>query len=169
MAWDRFARAGVATGYGLHGRGVGVRVPVGSRIFPSPRRPDRLWGLPSLLYSGYRGLFARGVKRPGREPDRSPPASAEVKKMWIYYIFSHIRFHDVVFNQLSTRTTLPVPYLGKMCKERPWPTFTYDASFVCTDCENTTEIVSQDRRCPHRNSNHTPYEYKSDTWTASVV
>jgi hypothetical protein len=25
-----------------------------------------------------------GVKRPGREADRSPPASADVKKMWIY-------------------------------------------------------------------------------------
>jgi hypothetical protein len=25
-----------------------------------------------------------GVKRPGREADHSPPASAEAKKMWIY-------------------------------------------------------------------------------------
>jgi hypothetical protein len=25
-----------------------------------------------------------GVKRPGREADYTPPASAEVKKMWIY-------------------------------------------------------------------------------------
>jgi hypothetical protein len=25
-----------------------------------------------------------GLKRPGREADHSPPASAEVKKMWIY-------------------------------------------------------------------------------------
>jgi hypothetical protein len=30
------------------------------------------------------GLFPRGVKRPGREVDYSPPTSAEVKKMWIY-------------------------------------------------------------------------------------
>jgi hypothetical protein len=29
------------TGYGLDDRGVGVRVPVGSRIFSSPRRSDR--------------------------------------------------------------------------------------------------------------------------------
>jgi hypothetical protein len=40
---------GIATGYGLDDRGVGVRVPVGSRIFSSPRRPDRLWGPPSPL------------------------------------------------------------------------------------------------------------------------
>jgi hypothetical protein len=30
-----------ATGYGLDERGVGVRVPVGSTIFFSPRRPDQ--------------------------------------------------------------------------------------------------------------------------------
>jgi hypothetical protein len=34
-----------------------------------------LWGPPSLLSNGY-----RGVKRPGREVDHSPPASAEVKR-----------------------------------------------------------------------------------------
>jgi hypothetical protein len=36
---------------------VGVRVPAGSRIFTSPRRPDRLWGRTNLLHDGYRGLF----------------------------------------------------------------------------------------------------------------
>jgi hypothetical protein len=34
--------SGIATSYGLGDRGVGVRVPVGSRIFSSPNRPDRL-------------------------------------------------------------------------------------------------------------------------------
>jgi hypothetical protein len=48
---------GIATGYGLDGRGVGVRVPVGLRIFTSPYRPDWLWGPPNLLYNGYWGLF----------------------------------------------------------------------------------------------------------------
>jgi hypothetical protein len=51
---------GIATGYGLDYREVGVRVLVGSRIFTSPCRPDRLWSPPSLLYSGYRVLFPRG-------------------------------------------------------------------------------------------------------------
>jgi hypothetical protein len=39
----------IATSYGLDNRGVGVRVPVGSRIFSSSRYPDRLWGPPNLL------------------------------------------------------------------------------------------------------------------------
>jgi hypothetical protein len=33
---------GIATGYGIDDCGVGVRVPAGSRMFSSPRRPDRL-------------------------------------------------------------------------------------------------------------------------------
>jgi hypothetical protein len=52
----------IATDYGLDDREVGVRVPVGSRIFSSPNRPDRLWGPPNLLTNGYRGrgFFSRG-------------------------------------------------------------------------------------------------------------
>jgi hypothetical protein len=51
---------GIATGYGLDDRVVGVRVSVGSRIFSSLRRPGRLWGPPNFISNGYRELFPRG-------------------------------------------------------------------------------------------------------------
>jgi hypothetical protein len=47
---------GIATGYGLDGRVVGVRVAVGSRIFSSRPALES----PNLLSNGYRGLFPRG-------------------------------------------------------------------------------------------------------------
>jgi hypothetical protein len=46
---------GIATGYRLDNRGVGVRVPVELGIFSSPRRSNRLWGPSNLLSSVYRG------------------------------------------------------------------------------------------------------------------
>jgi hypothetical protein len=79
--WD--SSVSIVTDYGLDDQGVSVRVPVRSRIFYSPRRPDRLRGPPYLLSNGYRGLFP-GVKQTGSQADHSPSTSAEVKKMWIY-------------------------------------------------------------------------------------
>jgi hypothetical protein len=56
-AMSRDSAVGIATGYRLDDRGVGLRVAVGSRIFSSLRCPDRLWGSPNLVSSGYRRLF----------------------------------------------------------------------------------------------------------------
>jgi hypothetical protein len=66
---NRVNVVGIATGYWLDDRGLGVHVPAGSRIFSSPRRPDRHWGPPSLLSNGYRGALSPGVKRQDREAD----------------------------------------------------------------------------------------------------
>jgi hypothetical protein len=51
---------GIAIVCGLDDRGVAVRVPIGSRILSSPRRPDRLWGATNLLSNEYRGLLPLG-------------------------------------------------------------------------------------------------------------
>jgi hypothetical protein len=76
---SRDSSVGIATGYGLEGREVGVRVPVRSRIFFSPAigptQPPIQWVSEAV---------SSGIKRPGREADHSPPTSAEVKKTWIY-------------------------------------------------------------------------------------
>jgi hypothetical protein len=53
----------IATGYGLDDRKTEIRVPVESRVFSSPHRPDRLWGPPSNLSNGYRGALSLGVPR----------------------------------------------------------------------------------------------------------
>jgi hypothetical protein len=48
-----------------------------------------------------------GVKRPGREADHSPPASSEIKKMWIYtptppYAFMHRdKFTDSLWSWMA--------------------------------------------------------------------
>jgi hypothetical protein len=72
---NRDSSVGIATGCGLDDRGVGFRVPVGSRIFSI-----------QIVSRAHPPPIQRvlGVKRQGREAEHSPSASAEVKKMWIY-------------------------------------------------------------------------------------
>jgi hypothetical protein len=49
---SRDASVGIATGHRLDDQVVRVRVPVGSRIFSSPSRPDGPWGPLNLLFNG---------------------------------------------------------------------------------------------------------------------
>jgi hypothetical protein len=77
---SRDSVVGIATDYGLDDRGVGVRVPIGSRIFSLHVVQTGSGAHPASYPMGTRGS-SPGVKRPGREADHSPPASAEVKKM----------------------------------------------------------------------------------------
>jgi hypothetical protein len=94
-SWD--SAVGIATGYGLDDREVKVGVPVESRIFSSPHRPDQLWGPPNLLSNGYSGggALSPGVKRPGHEADHSPPTSAEVENLDLYN-HSPIHLHGII-------------------------------------------------------------------------
>jgi hypothetical protein len=86
---SRDSVVGIATGYRLDDRGVGIRVPVGSRILSSPR-PDKLWGPPSLLPNGYWGALSAAVKRQS-EVDHSPPTSVNES-------LHPFTLHDVVLN-----------------------------------------------------------------------
>jgi hypothetical protein len=51
---SRYSPDGIAIGYRLDEQGVGVRVPVGSRIFTSPCRPAH----PASYPMGIRGSFS---------------------------------------------------------------------------------------------------------------
>jgi hypothetical protein len=74
LGGSRDSSVGIATGYGLDGRGVGVRVTVGSRIFSTSSRPALRPTQPPIQWVP--AVLSPGVKRQGREADQ-PPASAE--------------------------------------------------------------------------------------------
>ena len=59
----------------------GSNVGRGKTFLSHPKRPTRRWSPPILLFNAYRSSFL-GVKRPGREVDRSPASSFEVKNEW---------------------------------------------------------------------------------------
>jgi hypothetical protein len=63
------------------------------------------FGVHPTSYPMGTGVFFPGGKATGA--GHSPPASAEVKKMWICTSTLPIRLHGVVLNWLSTGITLP--------------------------------------------------------------
>jgi hypothetical protein len=73
---SRDSVVGIVTGCGLDDRGFGVRVPVGSRIFSSSCRPNRLWGPNQPPIQWVPKALSPAVKRPGREADHSRPTRA---------------------------------------------------------------------------------------------
>jgi hypothetical protein len=68
---------------------TGFNSQQGQEIFVTPQHPDCLWGPRSLLSNVCWGPFPLGVKQLVREADHSPPANAEVKKMWIIHPLFH--------------------------------------------------------------------------------
>jgi hypothetical protein len=72
-----------------YGGGNNFHFSMSSRPALGPTQPPIQW-VP--------GALSPGVKRPGREADHSPPASAEVKKNVGLHIHSPICLHGVVLN-----------------------------------------------------------------------
>jgi hypothetical protein len=74
--------------YYWHYRSSRVRFPTGAGNFSLHQRvPNGSGAHPASYPMGTSGSF-RGVKRPGREADHSPPSSAEVKKCVVLYLHS---------------------------------------------------------------------------------
>jgi hypothetical protein len=76
--WSRDSVVSTATAYGLDDRWAGVPSPskVKNFLFSTLSTQPLIQWLPRAL--------STGLKRPRSEVDHSPPASAEVKEMWIY-------------------------------------------------------------------------------------
>jgi hypothetical protein len=55
---------------------------------------------------GTGGAFLKG-KAAGKEPDHSPPTSAEVRQTWVYTSTPPYAFMGIVLNYLNTGTNLP--------------------------------------------------------------
>jgi hypothetical protein len=81
MVGSQDSTVGIATGYRLDNRQVGVRISVGSEIFSASSRPA-LGSIQSIQWVP-EGLSPE-VMWPGHEADHSLPASAKVKKIWIH-------------------------------------------------------------------------------------
>ena len=76
------------------GRTVRGSNPGGGEIFGT--RPDGLWGLPSLMYNGYR-VSLLGLNWPGRTVDQLSPSNTKAKESVELYLYS------------TSRTSLSLP------------------------------------------------------------
>jgi hypothetical protein len=64
------------------------------RFISSPKRPDWLWDLHSLLFNRYQNSF-QGVKQPGHEVNHSTPSIANIKERVELYFYAPICLHCV--------------------------------------------------------------------------
>jgi len=87
-------------------RTVRCSIPGGSTDLS--KSPDRLWGLPSLLFSGYRGSYL-GQQQPGREADLLPRLRTS----------GAVSFHGLVRNNLALH--IPLYDGGGVSKPSPRP------------------------------------------------
>lgn len=74
-----------------------VRFPGGVKIFSSPKRLDRLWG---MLFELVKGFISSGIKRPVGEAYHSPSCRAEVNE-WLYTSTAHAFMEWLILHRES--------------------------------------------------------------------
>jgi hypothetical protein len=94
---NRVSSVGIATGYGLEDRGVGVRAPVGLRISTSPYRAGRLLGPRNPIAIGYWRSFDGG-RAVGAWVWPLTTILCRGQETMDLYIISPIRLHGVVLS-----------------------------------------------------------------------
>jgi hypothetical protein len=85
---SRDSSVGIATGYGLDDRMIGIRFPARAGNFSLRYHVQNGSGAHPASYPIGTGGSFPGGKRPGREADHSSPSSAEVKECVELYIHS---------------------------------------------------------------------------------
>jgi hypothetical protein len=86
--------SGIALGYGLDNRGFESRYGLGIFLFSTASRP--VLGPTQSPVQWVPGSLSLAGKRPGREANHSPSASAKVKNVWSCTSTSPMRLHGVV-------------------------------------------------------------------------
>jgi hypothetical protein len=119
---SRGSVVGIATGYGLDDRRVGVRVPVGSIIFSSPCRPDWLWGPQPISYPMGNGGSFPGSKAAGAWNWTLTSSQGRDQENMDLYNHSPILLNGLVLNSLSTETSLPFYLCGRKNDTMYWET-----------------------------------------------
>jgi hypothetical protein len=77
---------------------IGVRVPVGTAHFSLLHPVQTGAGAHPASYPMGTGSLSLVIKRPGREANHSPPASAGVNNAWIYTSTFPVRLHGMVLS-----------------------------------------------------------------------
>jgi hypothetical protein len=107
-----------------------------SRPISGPTQPPIQW---------VRGALSLGIKWPGNEADNSTPASAEVKKMWIYTLSLPYAFMAQCLIRSTGKTLRFLPYHVKELKaipcNRPWRPVLSDVKVLIFSIENRLMAV----------------------------
>jgi hypothetical protein len=92
----------------------------GKRFVHSPKRQNRLWEPPSLLFSSS-GVLSPGIRRSGREADLSPNSSAEAKNQWSCTFITPVFFRSVGRGNhflIQREFPQPAPFMAYIHKTR---------------------------------------------------